>query len=193
MIHKLSGFKPSRLALPVPDFRVSALSGILSSGRWFLLTLAFLLAGWANVPALADDVKVRAWAHPGFARIVFDWPTPVTFKTNRNGDVLNITFARPITGSYQSITQRLTEYVSKSASGNGGTATVLTLRPGVSLRKASSSGKTVIVDLVRGAKSGQTAASGPAKNVKPSGKAIDVRVGVHNNYTRIVFDWARNV
>jgi tetratricopeptide (TPR) repeat protein len=193
MIHKLQGFRLSHF-----DFLVSGpwgltLSNVVFSGRWFLLTMAILMASWANVPAQADNVKVRAWAHPGFARIVFDWPTPVTFKTDSNGAVLNITFARPITGSYQSITQRLAEYVSNTSSGEGGTATVLTLRPGVVLRKASTSGKTVIVDLVRGAKPKQTAASSPAKNVTPSGKAVAVRVGVHKNYTRIVFDWTRNV
>jgi hypothetical protein len=160
---------------------------------YLALVLALFLCSWKLTPAFAEPVKIRAWALPGFARIVFDWPTPVTFKTDRNGAVLNIIFARPIVGSYQPITQLLAEYVSKTASGKDGMAIVLTLRSGVGLHKASTSGKTVIVDLVRGPKPKQAEAAEPEKNVTPPGKAVDVRVGVANNYTRIVFDWSRNV
>ena len=158
----------------------------------FLHTLVLsLLAGMvfalSVTTAQADQVKIRAWAHPGFGRIVFDWPTPVTFKTERKGDRLSISFARPISGAYNSIGRQLGAYVSKSETMASGSETILTLKTGVTLRSASSSGNTVIVDLVQP----KAAAAKPAQAA--SGPAVAVRYGVHNNYTRVVFDWTRNV
>ena len=162
------------------------------SGILILVGLVLFPGLMATRPAVADPVKVRAWAHPGFGRIVFDWPAPVTFKTDRKGDLLNIVFARPIEGSLNSIKQRLAAYVGGSAIASNGTTTVLTLKAGVALSKASSSGNAIIIDLARTA-ANKTPSAAPTKTARPSGSAIKVRYGVHNNYTRIVFDWTRNV
>ncbi|MBT3535449.1 MAG: hypothetical protein HN478_16335, partial [Rhodospirillaceae bacterium] len=65
-----------------------------------------ILAGLALIVALcfvtgtalaATNVKVRAGVHKGFARIVFDWPEPVTYTTDLAPDHLNIRFSKPFT------------------------------------------------------------------------------------------------
>jgi tetratricopeptide (TPR) repeat protein len=165
------------------------------------ILLAFFALICSAIPssAIADAVKIKAWAHPGFARIIFNWPNPVTFKTERKGDQLNIVFARPITGSYQSIGKSLAEYVTKSTTNGDGRTTVLTLKSGIQLRKATASGNAVVIDLAAGspnqrAKPAVTSKpTVPAVASRPTGKAIRVRIGVHANYTRIVFDWTRSV
>jgi tetratricopeptide (TPR) repeat protein len=160
------------------------------SGKIKMAVLAAVVCSFAPVSSLADSVKIRAWAHPGFGRIVFEWPNPVTFKTATTGNQLSIAFARPITGSYRSVARQLSSYITSSATSENGAETVLTLKPGVFLRSASAAGRTVIVDLLSKSSSASAKPATPSKNAGP---AVAVRYGVHANYTRVVFDWSQNV
>ena len=50
--------------------------------------------------ALAQDsggtgVRVRVGEHPGFSRMVFDWPTQVHYRVERSGSRAKIIFDRP--------------------------------------------------------------------------------------------------
>ena len=77
-------------------------------------------------PALAQDrVQTRAWPHPGFARIVFDWPAPVAYTARIEGASLIIDFERSLSSDFARMERFLPEYVSgASLSEDGKTLTV---------------------------------------------------------------------
>jgi tetratricopeptide (TPR) repeat protein len=175
-----------------------AMAGMLGAA---IMGLALTTTG-----AFADPVKVRAWAHPGFGRIVFNWPAPVTYETGQSGVALSIKFNRNIEAVYSAVEKSLGDYIARTTTGGGGTTTIFTLKPGVAMRQATSSGNAVIVDLVKGASAAAVApaarpatpaakpVAAPGTTTSPSsGKLVGVRVGTHENYSRVVFDWTRNV
>jgi len=151
------------------------------------------------VGAFADPVKVRAWAHPGFGRIVFQWPAPVKFESTQSGVTLSVKFQRKIEAVYGAVNTSLGAYVAKTTTGGGGQTTILTLKPGVAVRQSTASGRAVIIDLVKSADAKPAAPKAAPKTAKKiakpatGGKAVRVRVGAHKDYSRVVFDWTRNV
>jgi hypothetical protein len=159
----------------------------------FGAVLAVVGATLAPFNAVADPVKVRAWSHPGFGRIVFQWPAPADFETSQAGVSLSIKFNRKIEAVYGAVSSSLGEYIAKTTTGAGGQTTILALKPGVTLRQATASGSAVIIDLVKaGAGAAAAPKTAPVKRAS-TGKPISVRVGAHDNYSRIVFDWTRSV
>ncbi|MGD9742345.1 MAG: hypothetical protein AB7V53_06855 [Dongiaceae bacterium] len=69
--------------------------------RWFaslLVTFGFLMLGLAAAQsAETETVRARGWVHSdeGFARLVFDWATPVGYRVSLEGDKLTVAFDRP--------------------------------------------------------------------------------------------------
>ncbi len=159
--------------------------------------IAATVGAFFPLSAQAEPVKVRAWSHPGFGRIAFQWPAPVQFESTLSGVTLSIKFKRKIEAVYGAIDTRLADYVAKSVTGSGGLSTILTLKPGVVVRQSTASGRAVIIDLVKGkgAKPATAKAQPPKQLSKPTteGNVVGVRVGAHKNYSRLVFDWTRNV
>jgi hypothetical protein len=49
----------------------------------------------ADGAAAPSAVRVRAGEHPGFSRLVFDFPQAVSYQISRQGDVALVTFAAP--------------------------------------------------------------------------------------------------
>ncbi len=47
------------------------------------------------LPREAPAVRVRAGIHPGFDRLVFDWPEKVPFRLERDGRIARLVFERP--------------------------------------------------------------------------------------------------
>ncbi len=162
----------------------------LSSGtrtRWWIFCLGLAMGIVHAAPVLADQVKVRAWEHLNYGRIVFDWPASVGYQTSGAGEQLTISFQRPITADYSAVPRRLPSYIA-GMSDAGGSATLITLKPGVQLRKTTIRGNSIVVDLTA------TSAAAPQPTASAgSTKAINVRVGRHENHTRVVFDWTQNV
>lgn len=74
------------------------------------LALAALIAA-SGFQAKADSVAVRSALHPGFARIVFDWPGLITASAAIEGEQLQVRFPRPLTVNLASIPGRLKGYV----------------------------------------------------------------------------------
>lgn len=130
----------------------------------------------------AETVTTRAAAHDGFARIVFDWPAPATYDARIDGRVLRVTFARPLSVSLDGVRRSLRAYVSDARVDADGRTVALSLTGDFSLRTFVYE-KSVVVDLV-----GDAAASGAAAP-SPALPRVDVRVGDHPGYSRIVFDW----
>lgn len=144
-----------------------------------LAGICFILGG--AFPAFADVVEVRAAAHRDHGRIVFEWPEPTGFEVQVDGRQLMIRFDRPFEGDVDKIQKVLSEYVSSVAvdGGGDGKSVTFTLTAPFDVR-TSHYDTSVVLDL-----------SATGSVVRPQGPGV--RVGEHNGFTRIVFDWAENV
>lgn len=203
-----------------------------------LLALAILMPGLV----FADAVSVRGKAEDGYAEITFVWPTPVPYKTSKQGNKVRIEFSRPIQTSYAGILRTLKDYISDAKTIGGGQVTELTLK-GDFTHSGYDSGRSVVIFLEgqvtaqkgadqQPAPKEETAENKPAPEAKPvapvkeealaqapegetvktetpaasappapapasqkelTGPEIGIRTGVHENYTRVVFDWDEKV
>src|SRR5690348_7341472 len=88
-----------------------------SLARLRSFTAALVVLLWAAAPAWADKVTVRAAAHEseGYARIAFDWPAPVTYDAEIEGETLRVRFARPIDADFAAVVKYLRNYVAAVA------------------------------------------------------------------------------
>ena len=159
-------------------------SGCHRSLRVLLVAAAALAA--ISAPAWAQErVQTRAWPHPGFARIVFDWPQPVDYKARIDGTTLVIEFERPLTSDFGRIARFLDEYVSSASLGRDEKTVTVALKGAFGLR-TSTSNNSIVVDLLNTTAQLDGKTGGEAQKVR-------VRFGEHPNFTRIVFDWTRDV
>jgi len=96
------------------------------------------------------DLMVRGGEHTGFNRLVFDWPKPVGYSVEQEGDRVTISFARPARINLTAIKTALPADVSLAEvrPAGPGTAVVLALAPGMRARHFTS-GPRVAIDLVR--------------------------------------------
>jgi tetratricopeptide (TPR) repeat protein len=148
--------------------------------------LGSVASAWAQ-----DAVRVRAWQHSDFARVVFDWPAAVGYETSLDGRVLSVRFDRALAVGLAPVRERLVDYVQSATVSPDGRAVVLELTRSVSVSDFTNE-NSVVVDLrpavARDAEASPastpdgTAASTDAVNLR-------VRVGDHPGYSRIVFDW----
>ncbi len=65
------------------------------------------------MPELAaiEQVRVRAYEHENFARIVFDWPQRVAYTTQLNRNRLLVSFSRPAAFDLRAVNRNLAGYV----------------------------------------------------------------------------------
>ncbi len=152
--------------------------------RWLVAAAIAALVLAPGSPARAEPVRVRAAAHDGFGRIVFNWPSPVVFSATSEGGLVVVKFGRPIEASYAGVVKALRSYVSSATPGGDGRSVTFTLRGSFEVRSFDM-GAVVVVDIV------QAAATAPEK--PDGGPMIGVRTGIHKGYTRIVFDWPERV
>ena len=150
------------------------------------------LALWvasASAGLAAEAVKTRAWPHPGFARIVFDWPAPITFDADVTDGRLTVAFPRALETSFAQVRKHLGAYVSSIDVDAEGRLVTLILAKPVRVR-TSTIKQSVIVDLVDRRQSASAAAP---KSSASGAEPLKVRVGEHADFTRVVFDWTRDV
>ena len=173
-----------------------------------------LALGVALLPALAgaavaDRVPTRAAAHPGFGRIVFDWPSAVGNSATIDGRRLTVRFDRPIETGFAAVRSALAGYLDSIAVAKDGRSVVATLKRDFRLRTFRT-GTRVVVDLMGGAAlaSAEPAAGGngtaaAAKDAAPRRLApaaasaavgrLPVRVSTTDEYGRLTFAWPRKV
>ncbi len=174
--------------------------GLLSRAAWALACVGALAA--STPPAEADPVQIRAANHDDFGRLMFFWPSPVTYETGGNRDRLIIRFQRPIVANYDPASESLGQYLGVVEPEADGHSVVIPLREGVSARSFALD-NAVVVDLSRGSPATsrldlQTAAapesSAASKSATPPEPAsVRVRTGEHPGFSRIVFDWPTRV
>lgn len=155
---------------------------------WIGLTLLVLFLSISQ--AFADPVRVRTSTGDGYGRMTFQWPQPVGHQARKNGDQLVINFSRPIEADLRPVVQRLGTYITSFEPAPNDATVVFKVRGDFSVRSYDS-GTSVVVDIVSAANNEQaqaevTATSGLATTSAPN---VPVRTGVHDAYSRIVFDW----
>lgn len=177
--------------------------------RWVPLWLGMLLSLALAAAARAESVTVRAAPHEGFGRIVFNWPTPVPYTAESDGSRVIVRFGRPIEAELGGVIRVLGSYVRTGDIGADGRSVELTTVGNLSVR-AFDLGSAVVLDLMEavGPQAPAKAAAAPAPSaVAPAatvaarpapvgprgGQALGVRVGEHEGYSRVVFDWPRSV
>lgn len=178
-------------------------------GKNLLLAgLIIFSLGWAS--AWAEPVKVRAASHDGYGRVVFNWSSPGPFKVETAGRQLVVRFGRAIEPTLAGVVRNLTKYVSAAAAGADGQSVMFTLKADFKTR-GFDMGAAVVVDIIdtdtaKPAQQQKAVAPPPAAPVAPvapppattaanasGGPVIKVRSGIHEEYTRIVFDWPNKV
>ena len=133
------------------------------------------------VPALADTVTIKASQQKDYGRLTFRWPQPVGHQATRQGDLLLVTFSRPIQADLRPALRGLGAYVA-SIEPAPNEATVAFRIKGDFTVRSFDSGTSVVVDIVG-------TAGAAAQPQVTNGPAVAVRVGAHPKYSRVVFDW----
>ncbi|HEY4135720.1 MAG TPA: hypothetical protein VGO34_10950 [Alphaproteobacteria bacterium] len=122
----------------------------------------------AAAPKAAPKLAVRPGDHPGFGRLVFDWPRNVEYDAVQTGDTLSIRFDAPATIDVDRLTPKLPKTVqSLSADSDANSLTVtMAVPPGAQMRHFRN-GPSIVVDIVGDAPppaaDKQTAKAGEAK------------------------------
>lgn len=108
---------------------------------------ASVALGLAIAPAVADEpVQTRAALITDGARLVFDWPAPVSFTTTLAGDRLTISFERPLAATFDTVIQSLPDHIRAVDITGGGQNVVVTLAQPAHVRSFAQ-GDLVVVDL----------------------------------------------
>jgi hypothetical protein len=181
----------------------------------FVLALGVAAAMAPSTGQAQETVLARAFQGPTFSRIVFDWPAPVAYQAQAGGDLLVIEFERSLTADLSPITNTLGDIVLDARVEGDGRSVTLLMSAAFQI-KTTVNGASVIFDIVtpaatstappraaaapppRQAASPPPARQAPPRQVAPSvppsdASSIRVRAGVHDTYTRVVFDWPTDV
>ena len=157
-----------------------------------VLLAAFLLCGEASADAVTSSVD------RGFGRLLFTLTQADQVTAQTTGEVLTIGFSRKVAITPQAIVQALPNYIAGGRSDADGKTFHFALSQPLRLHVSSAADKFV-VDLLPQSFTGkapdlpQPKKSVP-KPVNPSElPALKVRSGAYQHFTRIVFDWPRNV
>ena len=147
--------------------------------------------------AAAGDAFTASTAG-GYARLLFSLQPATHIEARLTGAVLEISFDRKIAIAPSAIAQSLPAYVASARADADGRTYRFALTQPVRIHTSSSSNK-IAVDLAPASYAGSPPDLPPPP--PPAAKAVDVsqlaplkvRSGAYRNFTRIVFDWPRNV
>lgn len=126
--------------------------------------------------AKAPMVGVRTGIHPGYSRIVFDWPKTVAHRVEVNGAQARIVFGAPATIALGSLQGGRLPYVlgAETQPTTNGVAVVLTMPPGASV-KSFAVGTKIVVDVLKpsggAALTTNPSAAPPPTSIAPSQSA----------------------
>lgn len=166
--------------------------------RQIALVAVMLTIGMAD--AWAEPVRVRTNTGDGYGRLTFRWAQPVGHQASKDGDRLVINFSRSIEADLRPAVRGLSKYIVSAEPAPNDATVVFRIRGDFSVRSYDS-GSSVVVDIIGGGEA-QTAEAKPVETDTPApaaqpaaatgGPQVPVRTGVHDAYTRVVFDWPSN-
>ncbi|MGK7868704.1 hypothetical protein [Falsiroseomonas sp. E2-1-a20] len=129
------------------------------------LALALLVAA----PVLAQDrVGVRVGDHPGFGRVVFDWPATVDYRVEESEGRIVLHFASP--AAFDLAAARRPVRNLRGLTSDGARAEITTA-PGTRLRHFRL-GNRVVLDLLDARRDTPAASARPAQNVAPPAGSV---------------------
>ncbi len=149
------------------------------------LFILIVVLGFAFPAQAAEKVRTRGWSDETNGRIIFDWPSAVTFTAAIVGDKLTVKFARAMETDLNRVLKYLGSYVENATLSGSGKVATFDLA-GLFEFEAYKTGKSVVIDLRR--------TEATPKASRDLGLApLRVRVGRHPGFTRLVFDWLDRV
>ncbi|MBT5667388.1 MAG: hypothetical protein HOJ06_18770, partial [Rhodospirillaceae bacterium] len=131
----------------------------------------------------ADAVQVRGGAHEGYARLVFDWPSPVQYTARVANKVLSVRFSRSFTARFDAAVSKLKDHVRDARISSDGRTALIRLNGDYTVTSFRNE-SAIVVDVRPSGK--------PTVKRKPRTE-LSIRVGQHPTYTRLVFDWTKPV
>lgn len=124
--------------------------------RFLPFMIVIGLTALAGLAQAADNVRVRFGDHPGFSRVVFDWPEAAAYEVSATGEAIDVTFARAADfdlSAFRTIGARAIQSVEALDDGR----TVRLVLKGGSLGKHFKAGGKVVLDVSEKAGSGAVA------------------------------------
>ncbi|HEY0281546.1 MAG TPA: hypothetical protein VGC27_02855 [Rhizomicrobium sp.] len=164
---------------------------------WVFRAAAVVLAVLLAQPAEAAD-KFAASTAGGYARLLFTLEPAAQVKAQVTGEVLTISFDRKTDLTPTALAQALPQYIASARADPDGKTFRFALSQPVRVHTSASSGK-IAVDLAPASYPGTPPDLPPPPPAPPKTldlsklTAIKVRSGAYQNFTRVVFDWPRNV
>ncbi|MBO6580554.1 MAG: hypothetical protein JJ972_16140 [Thalassospira sp.] len=163
------------------------------------------------IAQVADPVIIRSGLHNGYGRIVLQWNEPVNYTAEIIGDQLVVRFDQPLVASLRGVLTPVSRYISDAFFDPDGRTIAFVLSDDYEVR-AFNVGSNVVLDILdkpdapapavppppaRPAQNDQTPEITPAPTTpvetvadNPAELAeLDVRVGRHPTFYRLVFDW----
>ncbi|BDW88030.1 tetratricopeptide repeat protein [Thalassospira tepidiphila] len=163
------------------------------------------------IAQVADPVIIRSGLHNGYGRIVLQWNEPVNYAAEIIGDQLVVRFDQPLVASLRGVLTPVSRYISDAFFDPDGRTIAFVLSDDYEVR-AFNVGSNVVLDILdkpdapapsvptppaRPAQNDQTPEITPAPTTpvetvadNPAELAeLDVRVGRHPTFYRLVFDW----
>ena len=169
----------------------------LLARRHVRVPLAIVL-GWLTCASAWAADKLTASADNGFGRLLFTLEPSAQVSAQVTSGVLTISFDRKVGITPSAVVQALPGYISSGRADADGKTLRFALSQPVRLHTSTSANHSA-VDLVPQSFAGVPPDLPPPP--KPGPKAVDVaklpplavRVGSYQHFTRVVFDWPRNV
>jgi len=160
---------PVSMPLPGIGFRLSSL-------LFVLLAAGLLFAAADAIAAAADTLAVRIGRHENSARVVFEWPQPVDYRLQRNGDSVTLEFARTAKFDADRLSRNLPPQIVslRGEAGDEGLRVTLVTASGASVHE-SRYGAKVVLDIAQSAPPRADAAkpAPPADAAKPASPAVN--------------------
>ncbi|WP_299391257.1 hypothetical protein [Pelagibius sp.] len=170
--------------------------------RWLpSLCLVFALLLLLPLPAsaqAAEEITLRGGLHPGYGRLVFDWPRTIDYEVRIAEGKLIVSFAEEAAFAGSVVTRGLRGYAAAPDVAKDGRSLSFDLNGDVDL-KHFRLGSKVVIDLRPAAVAARPDEGGEDRAVPAQGEAaadlpqVRVRGGRHADYSRLVFDWPEPV
>jgi hypothetical protein len=150
----------------------------------------------ASASASADTLGVNS--NGGYARLLFNLTPAAHATASATGGVLTIAFDRKISADPTALAQSLSSYVGSARVDADGKTYHFALAQPIRVH-SSASGEKIAIDLLPTNFTGTPPDLPPPPSHAPVAvdvsklDALKVRTGSYKNFTRIVFDWAKNV
>ena len=125
-------------------------------------------------------IRVRAGQHADYTRLVFDWPSKVSYQFKQDGGIATLTFARAASFNLKALQSRPLQFIGGARAGVRGESSTVTLSvPSTSKLRHFPSGPKVVLDVRRPSgseKAGPLPPPSESKETKTAAKAPEVPV-----------------